>query len=526
MTGLSRRINPLQLLFISINGMVGSAWLFAPLYSAKIAGAGAIYAWLIGGAMTLLIALTFAELSSRFPVAGGTAQMPELSHGKLTGFIIAWTAWLSALMISPIEVQAVLQYASTYIPALIVSNTDGIAHLSITGYLAAFALMLLMALINIASFRGFVGSNKLIFTYKLIIIALIITIIPTQAFHASNFSVSVNTGTATLPNIMSAVAAGGVAFAFTGFKHGVELAGEASNQRVAIPVAIGGSILGCLILYLALQIVFIGALTPESLNQGWAALHFNGDVGPFAGILLGLGVIWLLKLLYIDAAVSPLGAGLIYMTSTARIVYAMSQRNQLPPILSKTNRQKLPMVAVLINVAIGMFAFVPLKGWQAMTDFLVSLMVISYAMGPLALMSLSPSKSVRVKYFTMPYRRILCPLAFYCCNLISYWTGWHTLSKLAILLLIGFALFIVLNLRQDKRQDLGWRGLIWLVPYFAGLIFISYAGNFGGHQLIPFGWDFVVIALFSLAIMGLARISRRTDVQQAYAAYEMVPEAS
>ena len=66
---------------LSINGMVGSAWLFAPLYAAKIAGSGALIAWLIGGGATVLIALTFAELSVLMPVAGGTAQIPQLSHG-------------------------------------------------------------------------------------------------------------------------------------------------------------------------------------------------------------------------------------------------------------------------------------------------------------------------------------------------------------------------------------------------------------------------------------------------------------
>src|SRR5690606_3772572 len=117
----------------------------------------------------------------------------------------------------------------------------------------------------------------------------------------------------------TAVATGGVAFAFTGFKHGVELAGEAKRSAVAIPLAIVGSVVCCLLLYLGLQIAFIGALHPETLTTGWANLSFVGDVGPFAGLAAGLGLIWLLKLLYIDATVSPTGAGLIYVTSTARI---------------------------------------------------------------------------------------------------------------------------------------------------------------------------------------------------------------
>src|SRR6187431_2019142 len=115
---LERRFTPFNLLLLSINGMVGSAWLFAPLYAAKIAGPAAILAWLIGGLATVIIALTFAELSVLFPVAGGTAQIPKLSHGAFTSFILSWVAWLSALTMAPIEVQAILQYASTYFHSL------------------------------------------------------------------------------------------------------------------------------------------------------------------------------------------------------------------------------------------------------------------------------------------------------------------------------------------------------------------------------------------------------------------------
>ncbi len=68
---LDRRFSALTLLMLSTNGMVGFAWLFAPLYAAKIAGSASIIAWLLGGVITVIIALTFAELSVLFPVAGG-----------------------------------------------------------------------------------------------------------------------------------------------------------------------------------------------------------------------------------------------------------------------------------------------------------------------------------------------------------------------------------------------------------------------------------------------------------------------
>ena len=51
---LARRFSPLHMLFLSINGIIGSAWLFAPMYAAKIAGSAAIISWLLGGCSDLI----------------------------------------------------------------------------------------------------------------------------------------------------------------------------------------------------------------------------------------------------------------------------------------------------------------------------------------------------------------------------------------------------------------------------------------------------------------------------------------
>ena len=57
----------------------------------------------------------------------------------------------------------------------------------------------------------------------------------------------------------------------------------------------------------------------------WSKLAFNGLVGPFAGLASALGLGWLAILLYIDAAVSPAGTGLLYTGTSSRLFYAMSR---------------------------------------------------------------------------------------------------------------------------------------------------------------------------------------------------------
>jgi len=503
--GLSRRFTSLGLLTLSINGMLGSAWLFAPLYAAKIAGPASLVAWLIAGLATMLIALTFAELSVHLPVAGGTAAIPARSHGMLTGFVMGWIAWLSALTMAPIEVQAVLQYAATRFPSLM-SNASGTPVLTGVGLLAATVLMLFLSVVNIASYRGLVRFNSILFTFKVaVIVVTVVTLLHTAA-HASNFSdIPVHlTSLSGWQGILSAVASGGVAFAFTGFKHGVELAGETRKSPWAIPLATVGSVFCCMVLYIALQAAFLAVLDPSAVAGGWSHLRFAGDIGPFAGLAAVLGLGWLLKLLYVDAAVSPMGAGLIYVTSTARILYAMSDLGFFPRWVMKLNREDFPVAAIMVNFVIGMFLFLPLPGWQAMTGFLVSGMVLSYAMGPIALLSLRKTWK-NEDGFRLPCAQILCLVAFYFCNLISYWTGWAILKKLAIALGIGLLVFVFACLRgRITLRNAGLRAAFWLIPWFAGLVIISALGAFGGSNLIPFGWDFAVMAVFSMIIFFFA----------------------
>lgn len=507
---LKRRLSPFTLFLLTINAIIGSGWLFAPMYAAKVAGPAAILSWVIGGFAAIIISLSFAELSTMLPVAGGTAHIPQLSHGPFASFILSWIAWLTALMLTPIEVQAVLQYASIFLPCLM-HEVMGVPTLTIWGYVAAAFLMITLCVINIVSYHGLVRFNFVLCFFKFAVILLTIFTVLNTRFTGANFDgflTGVSTGEG-WHAIFSAVATGGIVLAFNGFKSGVEMAGEAKKLAISIPLATSGSVVACLLLYLGLQICFIGAIDHSALNQGWQHLNFTGDIGPFVGLTTALGLFWLLKLLYANAVISPLGAGLIYVTATARILYAMSRIGYVPKFLSLLNKQRFPVYAIVANFLVGMLSFLPLPGWQAMVNFLVSAIVITYAMGPIALLTFRRTLPDKERPFKLPFAHIICFLGFYSCNLFSYWTGWGTISKLGLMLTLGLVIFVLACLRGNfKVSQREIKSGLWVLPYLLGLIIISYLGSFGGCNLIPFGWDFVVIALFSSAILYLALQSR------------------
>ena len=510
MSDPSRRIGPATLFMLSMNALIGSGWLFAPLYAAKIAGSAAVFSWIIGGGAAILIALTFSELSTMLPVTGGTAHIPQLSHGAFASFVLSWIAWITALMLAPIEVQAVLQYAAMFFPSLM-HDTGGVATLTVWGYVWASLLMISLCVINIYSYQGLMRFNFILFVFKFSVIVLTIFAFLHVKFNPANFSgmMSATTSLDGWRAILSAVATSGIVLAFNGFKSGVELAGETKNLAVSIPLSTAGTVFACLLLYLGLQICFIGALDPSDLKNGWQNLSFSGDMGPFVGLAAGLGLIWLVKLLYANSVVSPLGAGLIYVTATARILYAMSRIGYVPRFLSQLNHHRFPVWAIVVNFGLGMLSFLPLPGWQAMVSWLISAMGITYAMGAIALISVRMTLPHKERPFRLPAANTLCLIAFYCCNLFSYWTGWETISKLAIVLAVGFALFFIAYLRgRVKMEAKEFRSASWIMPYLSGMVLISYYGAFGGLNLIPFGWDFLVMALFSICILYLAVWSR------------------
>lgn len=75
-------------------GMVVGAGIFktSPLVAANVGGEGALFlAWLLGGALSIVGALCFAELATAFPDAGGDYHFLRRAYGRRLGFVFAWS---------------------------------------------------------------------------------------------------------------------------------------------------------------------------------------------------------------------------------------------------------------------------------------------------------------------------------------------------------------------------------------------------------------------------------------------------
>lgn len=509
-----RTIGSLGLLLAGIGSVIGSGWLFGPLYAAQIAGPAAVISWILGGLLMMVIAFTFAELGSIFPIAGGMAQYAQYSHGPLVSFMVGWMIWISSVAVAPVETMGLLQYAANYIPGIVI-EVEHSHVLTPLGIVAAALIMMFMCVLNFYGARFFSRSNIFITAIKLLTPIATVLLLFIYNFHAANFYAQTSGGFTPFGwhGILAALPLGGIIYSFIGSNTILQLAGETKNPRRSIPLALIGSVIFCIILYAFLQIAFIGAITPSSLLNGWNNLHFTGDSGPFAAMFLALGFGWFAIILYADALISPFGTGYIYTAATARVNYGLSRIGFFPRWLQKLTHRGVPFYAILVNYFVGLLLFLPFPGWQALATFIISCFIFSYIIGPIALVALRKGLPDHPRPFHLPCATAISYVAFYICNLLIFWTGWHVVSRMMIALAIGFIFFVIYSYRKKGNLLASqWRVSWWMLPYLIGLSSISYLGSFGqGTNQMTFGVDFVVIAVFSTVIFYLALLTSKID---------------
>ena len=307
--GLDRGMGFWGLLWSSETSIIGSGWLFGALGAATLAGPSALLGWVLGSVIILVLALVHAELGGLFPVSGGTSRFPHYAFGSFAGATFGWSSYLQAASVAPIEVLAAIQYLATahWARNFYVSHTNSGGTLHGWGYLAAAILLLFFVLVNIVGIRVFSRINGAITSWKVFIPVLTIIILLIGHFHGSNLGSAGGgffTKTDAVKNILLTLPAG-IIFSLLGFEQAVQLGGESKNPGRDLPRAVILSIMIGAVVYLLVQLAFLGALQPSILthNGGWTGLatstsHSATELskGPFfartAGGMAPMNAIW------------------------------------------------------------------------------------------------------------------------------------------------------------------------------------------------------------------------------------------
>jgi amino acid transporter len=498
--GLKREMGFIGATWASTTSIIGSGWLFGSWKGAYSAGTGAILAWVIGGVCIIILALVHAELGGMYPVSGGTARFPHFAFGSVAGISFGFFSWVQAITVAPIECFAVMQYLSYYWHGVFNATTGNVTAL---GTWLSILLMATFTAINFLAMRLFSKVNSGITWWKVAIPVLTIVILLFK-MHPSNF----NSHGGFLPlgtkALFAAIPGAGIVFAYLGFEQADQLAGEIKDPARNLPRAIITAILLCTAIYVMLQIVFIGAVSPSALSHGWAGLQTNDGLisGPIAFIAGAAGLGWLAIILRLDAFVSPYGTGLIYQTSTSRVTYGLARNRYYPQIFAKVDSRGVPWVSLIMAFLLGLVFLLPFPSWSALVGLVTSASVLMYAGAPLSMGMFRKVLPEADRPYRVPAGAVISPLAFVITGLIMYWSGFEVIWKLGIVLVIGYVLIGVCMAFDSQRPPLDWKSAQWLPVYLVGMGIISWQGQFGPNNTnrIPFWWDMLIVAVFCLVI--------------------------
>ncbi|MBN8791328.1 MAG: APC family permease [Stenotrophomonas nitritireducens] len=525
-SAIRRDVGPIALMLTGLGSIIGSGWLFGAWRAAGLAGPGAIWAWVLGAAIILTIALTYAELGAMFPESGGMVRYSHYSHGSLVGFIAAWANWIAIVSVIPVEAEASVQYMASWpwqwAQDLYVQAPGGHGELTPPGLGISALLVVVYFLVNYWSVKLFARSNSAITVFKLVVPALTAVALIASGFHAQNFSVGLHgAGSPVLDfsAILTAIATAGIVFSFNGFQSPVNLAGEARNPGRSIPLAVVGSILLATVIYVLLQVAYLGAVPPHMLEQaGWHGIDFRS---PFAQLALIVNLHWLAMLLYVDAFVSPSGTGMTYTATTARMIYGMQRNGTAPDILGRVHAHwGVPRPAMWLNLAVSFLFLFFFRGWGTLAAVISVATVISYMTGPVSAMSLRRTapglhRPLRVK--ALP---VLAGVAFVMATELLYWARWPLTGQIILLMLVALPIYFYYQAKSGWH-DFGrqLKGAGWLVCYLPTLALVSWLGSstFGGRGYLAYGWDLVVVAVIGVAfyVWGVQSGWRTPSVEQA-----------
>jgi APA family basic amino acid/polyamine antiporter len=354
----------------------------------------ALFAWILGGVLTICAGLTSAELATAIPKTGGAVKYIEYTYGNLAGFLLGWA---QSIIYFPANISALAIIFSTQFINLFQLPVSWLVPIAIVTGVSVTGINLLGT-----KLAATVQSATLII--KLIPIAIIVVVgmfAPGQvSFSLFPSEVSGNT------NFLVALSGALVAtmFAYDGWLGVGNVAGEMKRPEKDLPRAIVLGLLFITVVYVLINFVFLRTLPLDQVSGNLNAASDASIVifGPIGGKIVTLGIL-----------ISVYGALNGYTMTGIRVPYALALDNLLPfshyfKKLSK--RFVVPYVAALFQLAIAIVMML-LGSFDFLTDMLVFVMWLFNVLIFLAVFALRKREPELSRPYKVPFYPVIPMIA-------------------------------------------------------------------------------------------------------------------
>jgi len=318
---LKRSLGLLEVTFYGVGVIVGAGIYALIGKAAGLAGNMVWAAFGIGALIAAFTGLSYAELSSMFPKAGGEYVYLKHAFSRRLAFLIGWLIVFGGV----VTAAAVALGFSGYFSAIFHTPLIPIA----------LALIVLLSLINFWGIRESAIANMIATIVELAGLALVI-VFGLKYFGSVDYLALPSFG---FTGVMSATAL--IFFAYLGFEDIVRLSEETKNPKRTIPMALVLSIIISTILYISVAIAAVSVVGWEKLAASDAPLALVAQSAFGAKAFFVLAVI---------ALFATLNTVLVTLVATSRMLYGMADEHGLPKIFcSVHDRLCTPWFSIIVT---------------------------------------------------------------------------------------------------------------------------------------------------------------------------------
>lgn len=360
-----------QVLALAFGAMIGWSWVaVSGVWIEKAGSVGAMLAFLIGGIVLIFVGLTYAELASAMPKAGGEHVYSQRALGRLASFVCTWAIVLGYVSVVAFEAVALPTVVEYLVPGFSRGYLWTIAGWDVTAswVLVGAGAAVIMTLINVIGIKSAVRLQS-IAVLIVLLSGLSLTLGAAVEGHASNLPPLFENGYTGLLGVLIMVP-----FMMVGFDVIPQ-----SAEEVNIPFADIGRVLMLSVVMATLwYVVVIWAVSSGLTNDARAQSTL-----PTADAAVALfGAAWAGKLIVIGGVAGILTSWNAFLIGGSRALYALAEAGQLPSVFARLHpRFNTPHNAILLIGAISVGA--PLFGRPVLV-WLVDAgglgIVIAYAM--------------------------------------------------------------------------------------------------------------------------------------------------
>lgn len=356
-----RSLGLLEATSIGLGAMIGGGIFILPSIAAGSAGPASAVSFALAGAISLLAAISHAEVATDMPKEGGSYQYVQYALGPLAGSIVGLGTWIGLVFASAFYAVGFARYLSFFHEGLPIV---GVA-------------LVLAALLTVLNYRGASGAGYL---QDLIVVTLLVLM--TVFVGVGVFHVSAETLTPVNPEGWSAVIAttGTVYVALIGFGLIAAAAGSIEQPARNLPLAMVASVVLPTILYVLVMVVVTGVVPADEVAQ--SRIPVADVAGEYLG---GIGTLAMV----VGAVLATISSANASILSAGRISYSMSEDRVLADwFRQKHDRFGSPYRAIVVT-GTGLLVLIGFNvGLAVLAEVASFLFLVAYALVHASLLKL------------------------------------------------------------------------------------------------------------------------------------------